>query len=587
MALPSAERIASRSSDAIRALRRTPPWAVVLACVLALTLTWFGWKVLGLSEQDSLTIDLAAEEFPTPFLAYSSAPFGLGGAEHSIPPEDVTPPKVEARAATITVTPLGEPNPQSSGNEVWLIEVASEYARVGGGDWKQLALPRTWTVSGESALNAQGTPVPLSVGLDAGAYIDATLVTHPWSGRVRVEAGGRSRDIDLYAPASGQNKFRLMLPVSPQASQRVVKTIPRAAGDLTLGFSDGPRTVRLVGAQRRGAAVWNWNPEATDDTELGPGVKVLARDTGGVALEIPDGGGWVRLSGTAEPYWTPRLGDLAVVLGTWLAIVGLCLVGVAVAGALAGVVTVFGSLRPARASGGPASGRRQALVDGIILAVASTWLFVLVGGALLNVYEVAALVRTTKANRALGVATLVPSRDNIGDWIALSPRVSRWWAGRPVPRPDGGDYLRVLSRESGETIADILGVAVSRRQKAGMPFEQVIIPNDLEALYGQEPFYGSKGVGEKEVRIGWQVLQKVAEFFTDVPYVEKDYNPVLKERQLAGIPGTQQSVPEWSALVVGEAPEGASGTWVLYALPTSPRKYVLVPIETSPLGQRP
>lgn len=571
------------SSEAIRSLRRTPRWVVVVVCVLALVLTWFGWKLLGMSEQDSLTIDLAAEEFPAASATYSSAPFGLGGTEHPIPPEGVTPLNVEARATTISVTPLGQANPKSAGNEVWLVKVTSEYASAGGVDWAQMTLPEPWTVSGESALNAPGTPVPLSVGLDAGAYVDATLVTHPWSGRVRIDAGGRSREVDLYAPDSGVNTFRLMLPVSPDAPRRIARTIPRAAGDITLGFSDGPRTVRLMGAQRQGSAVWNWNPEAADDTVLGPGVRVLARDSGGVLIGVPDGGGWVRLANTAESYWLPRLKDVAVVFGTWLVAVGLGLVGVAVAGALAGTGAVFGSLRPSRPSSAPARSRRQALVDGIILVAASAWVFILVGGALLGVQEVAAQVESAKAFRAQGVAALVPSSNNIGDWISTSPRLWRWWAGRPTPRPDGGDYLKVLSRESGETIADILGFAALRAQKAGVPFTTVIIPNDLEALYGEKPFFEREGMGD----IGWQKLPEVGAFFADVDYVKRNYDPILTEQQLAGIPGAKQSQPAWSALLVGEAPAGASGTWVLYAVATSPRKYALVPIEASPMGQRP
>ena len=583
MILPSVVRITSKSSDAIRALRRTPPWAVVVVCVVALALTWFGWKLLGMREQDSLTIDLAAEEFPATFVAYSSAPLGLGATEYPIPPEEVTPLNVEARAATVSVTPLGGANPQSRGNEVWLVQVTSEYARVGGVDWAKMALPEPWIVSGESALNAPGTPVPLSVGLDAGAYVDATLVTHPWSGRVRIDAAGRSREIDLYTPDSGANTFRLMLPVSPEAPRRVAQTIPRAAGDITLGFSDGPQTVRLTGAQRRGASVWNWKPETADDTVLGPGVKVLARDSGGVLIGVPDGGGWVRLANTAQSYWFPRLNDVAVVLGTWLVALGLGLLGAAVIGALAGTVAVFGSLRPSHSSGAPARSRRQVLVDGILLVAASAWLFVLVGGALLGVREVAAQVESAKAFRAQGVTALIPSSDNIGDWISSTPGVRRWWGTRPAPRPDGGDYLKVLSRESGETIADILGFAALRAQKGGVPFKTVIIPNDLEALYGQKPFFEREGMGD----IGWQKLPDVGAFFTDVAYVERNYDPVLTEQQLAGIPGTKQSQPAWSALVVSEAPAGASGTWVLYAVRTSPRKYALVPIEASPMGQRP
>lgn len=587
MASPTAERIDSTGSDAVRAKRRPPKWVVVGACVLVFSLTWFGWKLSGLSRQDSLTVDLAAGDLSTAFIAYSSAPFGLGGRQHAVTPQEVTPPKVDARATTVTVTPLGQANPDSQGNEVWLAEVASEYARVGGEHWARMALPQPWTASGESALNASGRPVPLSVDLDAGAYVDVRLVTHPWSGRVRIDAGGSSQEIDLYAPESGQGVFRLLFPVSPQAPRRMTKTIPRAAGDLTLGFSDGPHTVLLADVRRQGATEWRFGPEAVKRLVPGPGVKVLGLNSGGARIEIPEGGGWVRLPDTAEPYWAPRLKDLAVVFGMWLLIVGVCLLGLASYGVLAGVVAVTGSLRPSRPNGAPARGRWQAVVDGILFVAASAWLFVLVGGALQVVREVSIRVTAAETARVNDATMLTPSWTNIGVWAPESPRLWRWWARRPVPNPDGGDYLRVLSRESGETIADILGVAVARLQKQGVTVERVIIPRDLEALYGQPPFYFGRGVGGRQVRIGWQDLRETAAYFTDAPFAEKAYNPVLSEQELAAIPGIGGTEPARSTMLVADAPQGASGIWVLYAMPTSPRRYALVPIEVSPQGRRP
>lgn len=575
------------SSDAMRHLRRTPPWVVVAVAVMALVLTWLGWKIVGMNEPDSLTVEMAAEEFPTAAVSYSVGPFGLGGSEHPILAEEVALPKVAAHPATLTVTPLGQPNTRSRGKEIWLVEVSSEYARVGGAEWKQMSLPAPWVVSGESALNAQGAPVPLPVGLEAGAYIEARFVTHAWSGRVRIDAGGQGREIDLYSRDSGQGTFRLLLPVAPGTNRRVVKTVPRAAGDLTLRFPDGAQTVQLEGAERRGASRWTWNRAGTDDLVLGPGVKVLGRDAGGVTIGVPEGGGWVRFAETAASYWTPRPKDLAVVLGAWLVVIGLGLFGLAVAGALAGAVALVGSFVPSASAGASARERWHAGVDAVLLIAVSAWLFVLVGGALLSAREVAEKVGDAKASRATGATVTTPRWDNLVDWAPASPRVWQWWAGRPLPRPDGEDYLRVLSRESGETIADILGVEVARTQAAGMPVKQVIIPRDLKALYGQEPFYVSQGVGGRESRIRWQVLQDVATFFTDVPYVERAYDPVLTEAQFSALPGVSESEFTGSALSVVKAPEGASGTWVLYALPTTPRTYALVPIEASPEGQRP
>ncbi len=575
------------SGDAVGALRRVPRWAVAAACVLALALTWSGWKLSGLSQQDSLTLDVASGALSRAYVGYSSAPFGLPTRQHPIAPQEVTPPKVAARATTVTVTPLGQANPKSQGNEVWVVEVASEYARVGGPQWAQMALPQPWKASGESALNAQGAPVPLPVGLDAGAYVDVRLVTHPWSGRVRIDAAGSSQEVDLYASESGQKTFRLLLPVSPDVPRRITTTIPRAAGDLTLGFSAGPQTVVLAGAQRRGAADWTFGPQAADALALGPGVKVLGRESGGVRIEIPEGGGWVRLHGTAVSYWTPRLKDLAVVLGIWLVILGVCLLGLAAYGAVAGAVAVFGALRPARPGGWSARGRWQGVVDGVFLVAVCVWLFVLVGGALQVVREVTVRVANAEEARVKDATVLVPSRDNLAAWAPESPRLWRWWAQRPVPHTDGGDYLRVLSRESGETIADILGVAVARLQTQGATVERVIIPRDLEALYGQPPFSIGQGVGGNQVRIGWQDLRDTAAYFTDVPFTEKSYDPVLTEQELAGIPAISGSEPAWSSLVVAGAPPAASGTWVLYAMPTTPRRYLLIPIESAPEGRRP
>lgn len=288
----------------------------------------------------------------------------------------------------------------------------------------------------------------------------------------------------------------------------------------------------------------------------------------------------------AVPQWGRWAANLTVVAGSWVALVALALLGFAALGILAGIATAVGLPR----SPGPASDTplRQRLADGALLIVVCAWLCLLLGGALLTAAEMLAKAKPVIDQQAAAGAPASATRPpTLFEWASQTPRFMRWWGVRPLPGADGGSYTDVLSREQGETVVFMIGSAVSRAQKQGYTVSRVLIPRDLEALYGREPADTGLLVDGSEFKIGWLSLEEVAELFTESPMVATDYDPVLTEQHLATIPLADGDDPESAIVSIGEPASSASGTWVLHAIPGTPRRYVLVPTEASPIGQRP
>jgi hypothetical protein len=100
--------------------------------------------------------------------------------------------KKQVGLLNVEIIALGERNPASLGNEVWIRPVdwpisATEAAARSGG-FKNI----------DGALFASSNePTALRLNLPAAAAID--LVRHPWSGLVRITVNGVQRDFDLYA----------------------------------------------------------------------------------------------------------------------------------------------------------------------------------------------------------------------------------------------------------------------------------------------------------------------------------------------------------------------------------------------------
>lgn len=233
------------------------------------------------------------------------------GTTVSINPENVSVGTASSRDLTLTITPLGRVNQRSKGAEVWLLQVSSDAEVLGEGQWNDHPLPESWRREGRALVNASGDSEPLEIGLRAGGYIDVKLLSHPFSGGVRVSAEGQSRDVDLYASRGGESTFRVLLPVPLESSQRVEALLPPSTRDITLTLSGGPRTVRFQGAEWLASVPWSWSPDSGESLELGQGVHALSTDEDGVLVETSGGSANVTFPSVQRwPYLLPRPVDL-------------------------------------------------------------------------------------------------------------------------------------------------------------------------------------------------------------------------------------------------------------------------------------
>lgn len=106
---------------------------------------------------------------------------------------------------TLKLTPTGQTHPQSQGHEVILLGlrgsgIAPLQARDG-------LTCDGWDVMRDIAAGPELGRVPLglrgqrgTLELDFSARGRLAFLTHPWSGRVKIELGSRSAEIDLYSP---------------------------------------------------------------------------------------------------------------------------------------------------------------------------------------------------------------------------------------------------------------------------------------------------------------------------------------------------------------------------------------------------
>ena len=190
--------------------------------------------------------------------------------------------------------------------------------------------------------------------------------------------------------------------------------------------------------------------------------------------------------------------------------------------------------------------------------------------------------RQTEEAKASGTAAPVTS---LAERVAHSGPFVSWWSDRRIPYPEGGDYLGVLSHHSAaRTLGGAIGVLVERGRQDGTVIERVIVPSDRGALYGEESGTLMTRADGTEFRNRWGPPAHVAARFSDVPLVERDYDPVLTTAQAARLEAQAGLVERANAVYMGAPVAGSSGTWILYVREGKRREFLLVPIELSPAG---
>lgn len=176
---------------------------------------------------------------------------------------------------------------------------------------------------------------------------------------------------------------------------------------------------------------------------------------------------------------------------------------------------------------------------------------------------------------------------SLAERVAGSWTFRSWWSDRRVPYREGGDYLGVLSHHSaGRTLGAAIGVLVEQLRDEGVPVDQVIVAENREALYGEEagtPMVRADGTA---FRSYWAPPSTDAARFTDLPVVERDYDPELTAGQAAALAARTELQERANAVYVGSPNASGSGTWIVYVRDgkSDRREFLLVPVEVAPAG---
>lgn len=146
---------------------------------------------------------------------------------------------VATRAGRVVVRALGRAGDGSQGCEAWLLR-ASGMAGEPGTPWQYLRAagfevrPSPDGAHGACLVSATGGEADFAAGTDP----ELVFMTHPWSGVVEVEFGGRRETIDLFSPEGGH------VTVRPARTAWVERTTPRVQSG-----SSGPVAPRADAAE--------------------------------------------------------------------------------------------------------------------------------------------------------------------------------------------------------------------------------------------------------------------------------------------------------------------------------------------------
>jgi hypothetical protein len=307
------------SSDALT------PRRITVAILLAVGAFAVFRIVVATSPASLLTIELSSDSaLRGSVSADADLPLSRD-SRRALTPDDVEIVSGPGRDTTLTITPLGPLTERSEANEVWVLGVRSQMDKIDLREVAQGQLPGGWREQDGVLVTADDEPEPLVVPVRVGNSVAVEMISHPWSGGVRIQADGAKQDVDLYNRSSGRRVAGLILPVSLDDLQRLKLQVPVATKSVTLRFTGEPGEFRLRKATLSGSQEGSWRPTDVDALALGPGFQKLATTRDVVTLRKGTGAGEV----------TINLKDEDAQRGTlWLSLLSLVVLSVAFMGAL-------------------------------------------------------------------------------------------------------------------------------------------------------------------------------------------------------------------------------------------------------------
>lgn len=174
----------------------------------------------------------------------------------------------------------------------------------------------------------------------------------------------------------------------------------------------------------------------------------------------------------------------------------------------------------------------------------------------------------------------------------LSKRVSgswpfqSWWGERRVPYRAGGDYLRVISQHSAaRTLGCAIGYVAEQEQAKGVKISHVIVPADRQLLYGTDAGTRLVRADGTQYRSYWAPPAQDAMLFSEIPVVERPYDPLMTAGQSAELSARAKLTERADEFFVGEPLADSSGTWIVVVRQAGERReFIMVPAELSPIG---
>lgn len=226
---------------------------------------------------------------------------------------------------------------------------------------------------------------------------------------------------------------------------------------------------------------------------------------------------------------------------------------------------------------------RPAAENLLLLAIVVCMSIAVVRAALVIAAVPAAFYASSQASAAAGSTA---STETVLGRIGHSTAWKSWWGGRVVPFREGGDYIGVMwYSQPTRTVGSVIGVLVERDRAQGIRIDRVLAPSDETALYGRPPGALFTRPDGTTFRSQWAHLGRYSLYFTDVPVVRTDYDPVLTPVAYAALLARTHLTLRAHDFYTAAPAAGGSGTWQLFSRAgSSSREYFLVPIETMQAG---
>jgi hypothetical protein len=204
-----------------------------------------GSGTLGDDAVDRVLDRVAEQAFEIAFIKKSRS-YKLANAIRKQPAVRLVTRLMGKRDAEVSVEVLREHNPQSQGNEAWLL---GAYLNPGEPalPWEFIDRRGEWQEKQDAAGPYGRCLVAPSGGhltIPPGPSPELVFLTHPWSGVVRVTCNGRTEEIDLYSAQGGSVR---VYPMRTPMTKKVADDKP--APVLTVQAPTGPVTRTRSAAQ--------------------------------------------------------------------------------------------------------------------------------------------------------------------------------------------------------------------------------------------------------------------------------------------------------------------------------------------------